>query len=74
MLIAGSGLGIFQRSDRQKTGSLRTFPTAALPTEKAVFYMSKLIDIFDILFQTRVKYVGAKSSPLVCRAHPSLRA
>ena len=46
----------------------------ALPIWKVEFYISKFIDNFDILFQTRVKYVAAKSSPLVCTAHISLRA
>ena len=46
----------------------------ALPIWKAEFYISKFIDNFDILFQTRVKYVAAESSPLVCTAHASLRA
>ena len=72
---AGWGLEFFQRSDHHKTGktgSFRRFPTACPPcARKGVFYMSKLI---DILFQTRVKYVAAKSSPPVCTAHTSLRA
>ena len=45
-----------------------------LPARKDVFYMYELFDIFDILYQTRVKYVAAKSSPLVCTAHTSLSA
>ena len=45
-----------------------------LPARKDVFYMYELFDIFDILYQTRVKYVAAKSSPLVCTAHTTLRA
>ena len=45
-----------------------------LPARKDVFYMYKLFDIFDILYQTRVKYVAAKSSHLVCTAHTSLCA
>ena len=64
-LIARSGLGIFQRSEycppSGKAGSLKRFPTAFPPCTEGVFRMFKLIDIFYILFQTRVKIYLVRS-------------
>ena len=74
---AGWAWNFFSGQTVIKRGELVPFKGSrqhALPARKGVFYMSKLIDILDIFFLTRVKYVAAKSSPPVCTAHTSLHA